>query len=82
MKVSDLIELLQQEAPDAEVHFSYNYGDHWRTQVAPTVDSVEVGYVVHSAYHSMDKVVDEEDFDFDEDTGEPVVKGQQVVILG
>lgn len=81
MKVSELIELLQMENPDAEVHFSYNYGDHWRTQVAPTVDSVDVGYVVHSEYHSMDKVVDEEDFDFDEGTGEPVVKGKEVVVL-
>ena len=81
MKVSELIELLQCEDRDAEVHFSYNYGDHWRTQVAPTVDSVETGFVTYSAYHSMDKVVDEEDFDYD-DEGEPVVKGQQVVILG
>ena len=81
MKVAELIELLQMEDQDAEVHFSYNYGDHWRTQVAPTVDSVEVGYVVHSAYHSMDKVVDEEDFDYDEETGEPEVTGTQVVIL-
>lgn len=81
MKVSELIELLQMENPDAEVHFSYNYGDHWRTQVAPTVDSVEPGYVVHSAYHSMDKVVDQDDFDYDED-GEPVIEGKEVVILG
>jgi hypothetical protein len=82
MKVAELIELLQMEDQDAEVHFSYNYGDHWRTQVAPTVDSVMTGRVVHSAYHSMDKVVDEEDFDYDEDTGEPVVEGKEVVILG
>ena len=82
MQVKELIELLQQEDQEAEVHFSYNYGDHWRTQVAPTVDSVMVGRVVHSAYHSMDKVVDEEDFDCDEETGEPVVEGRQVVVLG
>jgi hypothetical protein len=82
MKVSELIELLQMEDQDADVHFSYNYGDHWRTQVAPVVDSVMVGHVVHSAYHSMDKVVDEEDFDYDEETGEPVVEGKQVVVLG
>ena len=81
MKVSELIELLQSENPEAEVHFSYNYGDHWRTQVAPTVDSVEVGYVVHSAYHQMDKVVDQDDFDYD-DEGEPVIEGNEVVILG
>ena len=82
MKVSDLIELLQCENPDAEVHFSYNYGDHWRTQVAPSVDRVDVGYVKYSDYHRMDKVVDEEDFDYDEETGEPVVEGKEVVILG
>ncbi len=81
MKVSELIELLQMEDRDAEVHFSYNYGDHWRTQVAPTVDSVETGYVKFSDYHRMPKVVDNDDFDYD-DEGEPVVEGQQVVILG
>jgi hypothetical protein len=82
MNVRDLIECLEGMDPEAEVHFSYNYGDHWRTQVAPTVDSVMTGRVVHSAYHSMDKVVDEEDFDYDEDTGEPVVEGKEVVLIG
>lgn len=81
MNVAQLIEELKYMPQDAEVHFSYNYGDHWRTQVAPTVDSVEEGRVQYSAYHSMDKVVDEEDFDFDEE-GEPVVEGKSVVILG
>ncbi len=81
MKVSELIELLQMENQDAEVHFQYNYGDHWRTQVAPSVDSVEVGNVKYSDYHRMHKVVDEEDFDYD-DEGEPVVEGQQVVLIG
>jgi tRNA/tmRNA/rRNA uracil-C5-methylase (TrmA/RlmC/RlmD family) len=82
MKVQDLIELLQGENPEAEVHFQYNYGDHWRTQVAPTVDSVENGYVTFSDYHRMHKVVDEDDFDYDEETGEPVIEGTAVVILG
>ena len=81
MKVSELIELLQGENPDAEVHFQYNYGDHWRTQVAPTVDSVEVGYVVYSGYHQMDKVADMDDVDYDED-GEPEIEGKEVVLLG
>ena len=70
MKVAELIELLQMENPEAEVHFSYNYGDYWRTQVAPTVDSVEVGRVKYSSYHSMDKVVDEDE---DEETQEVVL---------
>ena len=48
MKVSDLIELLKMEDQDAEVHFQYNYGDHWRTQVAPKVDSVHEGFVIDS----------------------------------
>ena len=81
MRVADLIELLQAENPDAEVHFSYNYGDHWRTQVAPTVDSVEVGYVKYSDYHRMDKLISDDDFDYD-DNGDPVVEGKEVVILG
>jgi hypothetical protein len=78
MLVSELIELLQGENPDAEVHFSYNYGDHWRTQVAPKVDSVEVGQVVYSDYHRMPKVV-EQDYDEDDDNTEE--NEVQVVIL-
>ena len=81
MKVSELIELLQMEDSEAEVHFSYNYGDHWRTQVAPEVRDVQVGYVKFSDYHSMDKLVGDDDFDYD-DNGEPVVEGKQGVILG
>ena len=81
MRVQDLIEMLQAENPDAEVHFSYNYGDHWRTQVAPEVRDVQVGYVKYSDYHRMDKLVDEDDFDYD-DNGDPVVEGKEVVILG
>lgn len=81
MKVAELIELLQMEDQEAEVHFQYNYGDHWRTQVAPTVDSVEVCRVKYSDYHQMDKVIDMDDFDFD-DEGEVVVEGKEVVMLG
>ena len=81
MKVSDLIELLQAENPDAEVHFTYNYGDHWRTQVAPSVDQVYVGYVKHSDYHRMDKVTDDdEDIYFEDGERDPDVK--EVVLIG
>lgn len=79
MKVSELIELLQMESPDAEVHFSYNYGDHWRTQVAPTVGSVETGFVTFSEYHRMPKVY-EPDYDEDDETDADTM--QSVVILG
>ena len=78
MTVQELIEQLGYMNPEAEVHFQYNYGDHWRTQVAPTVDSVEPGFVVHSAYHSMDKVV-ETDYDDEEAEESP---GKEVVLLG
>ena len=77
MKVSDLIELLKMEDQDAEVHFQYNYGDHWRTQVAPRVDSVEQGFVIDSDYHRMPKVY-EPDYDEDDDTAD----AQKVVLIG
>lgn len=76
MKVAELIEQLQDMDPDADVHFSYNYGDHWRTQVAPTIDRVDEGYVEHSDYHRMAKVLDMDDFD-DEGTELP----DRVVLL-
>ena len=82
MQVKELIELLKMEDQDAEVHFTYNYGDHWRTQVAPTVDRVETGFVKYSDYHRMHKLVDDEDFDCDEETGEPIVEGKEVVLIG
>jgi hypothetical protein len=81
MKVSELIELLQMESPDAEVHFSYNYGDHWRTQVAPTVDSVETGYVKYSDYHRMHKVTEDDDDIYLED-GERDEDIKEVVLIG
>jgi hypothetical protein len=78
MKVKDLIEQLGYMNPEAEVHFEYNYGDHWRTQVAPQVSSVEMGMVKYSEYHRMDKVV-EPDWD-EEDANE--VDGREVVLIG
>jgi hypothetical protein len=81
MTVQELIEQLGYMDKDAEVHFSYNYGDHWRTQVAPTVDSVETGYVKYSDYHRMDKVTDDEDDIYLED-GERDEDIKEVVILG
>ena len=66
MQVKDLIEQLRSMNPEAEVHFSYNYGDHWRTEVAPTVDSVTEGVVKYSDYHGMDKLMDEDEMIEDE----------------
>lgn len=45
-----------------QVHYSYNYGDHWKTQVAPEATDVQLGYVVDSSYHQMPKVIEDRDF--------------------
>ena len=79
MQVKDLIQQLQSMNPEAEVHFTYCYGDHWRTQVAPTVDLVQEGLVKYSAYHSMDKLMDENEMHEDEGDFEGT---RRVVVLG
>ena len=81
MKVSELIELLGCHSPDAEVHFSYGYGDHWRTEVAPAVSSVADGVVEYSDYHQMDKLVEDEDC-YDEETGDYKEDVRKVVVIG
>ncbi len=75
MKVSDLIEALQGMDGDLDVHFAYGYGDHWRTQVAPSVSRVDMGFVRYSDYHRMDKLVEP---DFDE---EPEDNLKAVVVI-
>ena len=80
MKVSQLIEELGFMNPDAEVHFSYCYGDHWRTEVAPGVSNVSEGVVEFSDYHRMDKLADE-DFE-DEEPGNPDENVRRVVLIG
>ena len=82
LTVQELIDELKYMDPDAYVHFSYNYGDHWRTQVAPVVCSVEEGFVQDSDYHRMPKVVSEEEM-YDDDgemSEDPDVR--RVVIIG
>jgi hypothetical protein len=83
MLVKELIESLQYLDQDAEVHYAYNYGDHWRTEVAPAVGRVDTGAVVYSEYHRMDKIVENDDSDFDEETGEEIVDEtlRRVVVL-
>jgi len=83
MTVQELMEQLGYMDPDAEVHFAYNYGDHWRTEVAPKISRVSEGIVEFSEYHRMDKlVVVEEDYDeYDEDTGETRTQVRRVVVI-
>jgi hypothetical protein len=82
MNVADLIEELKLMPQDAEVHFQYNYGDHWRTQVAPTVDEVYEGAVTWSDYHRMPKVVEQDDYFEDEEPGNPEENVKKVVLIG
>ncbi len=74
--VKELIELLKGFDDNLPVHFGYNYGDHWRTQVAPGVDNAEEVYVEHSEYHQMPKVIDEDDKGYGNEK-----KGQTRVLL-
>ena len=78
MTVQELINLLQWQDPDAEVHFAYNYGDHWRTEVAPNVSNVREGVVEYSEYHRMDKIADE---DYDDEDEATVDSQRRVVVL-
>ena len=78
MLVKELIESLQYMDPEAEVHFSYCYGDHWRTEVAPKVDRVDEGVVEYSEYHRMDKIASE---DYDDEDEQTVASQRRVVVL-
>jgi hypothetical protein len=81
MLVKELIEQLQYMNQDAEVHFAYNYGDHWRTEVAPKVSQVFEGAVEFSDYHRMDKLVTDEEDMYDEETGDFKEDVRRVVVL-
>jgi predicted metal-binding protein len=80
MKVSELREMLEDFDGDMEVHFEYNYGDHWRTTVAPKVTTVDEAEVVWSEYHRMPKIV-ERDYDEEDEHDEPETL-QRVVVIG
>jgi hypothetical protein len=81
MLVKELIESLKYMDQDAEVHFAYNYGDHWRTEVAPKVSQVTEGVVEYSEYHRMDKLVTDEEDCYDEDTGDYKTDVRKVVVI-
>jgi len=80
MQVKELIEQLQDMNPEAEVHFAYGYGDHWRTTVAPAASRVFQGQVQYSEYHRMDKMVEDEDEMYEEE-GDMNEKFRRVVII-
>ena len=81
MLVKELIESLKYMDQDAEVHFAYNYGDHWRTEVAPKVGRVGEGVVEYSDYHRMDKLIENEEDCYDEETGDFKADVRRVVVI-
>jgi hypothetical protein len=81
MLVKELIESLKYMDQDAEVHFSYCYGDHWRTEVAPKASRVNEGTVAYSEYHRMDKLVEDEEDCYDEETGNFKDEVRRVVVI-
>ena len=80
MQVKELIEILGRYDQEADVHFAYGYGDHWRTEVAPAISRVFDGVVQYSDYHRMDKLVEDEDC-YDEDTGDYKAGIRKVVVI-
>ena len=80
MQVKELIEILSRYDQEADVHFAYGYGDHWRTQVAPAISQVFDGVVEYSDYHQMDKLVEDEDC-YDEETGNYKADIRKVVVI-
>ena len=61
MTVQDLRDQLEGLDPGMEVHIGYDYGDYWKTQVAPKARSAEEQYVINSDYHRMDKITDDDE---------------------
>jgi hypothetical protein len=77
---AELIQELEQFDDDTPVMFMYNYGDHWRTNVAEGIKSVEESNVVWSDYHRMYKEEPERDY-HDDDEDEPTNPTTQAVII-
>lgn len=59
MKVKELIEKLQKENPEADVHFAYPAGDYHRSTLAPPVRKVGEDLIEPSSYHRGFTVVEE-----------------------
>ncbi len=79
--IDELTRLKNAGKGDLPVHFTYNYGDHWKTEVAPTIELVDVGQVVYSDYHSMDKVIERDDDWTPEDEARLADKNPTTAIL-
>lgn len=73
MKVSELIEMLQDCNPDQEVVFAHPAHDYWKTTLATAVDRVELDFVKESSYHQQDVLCDYDDEERENEAREVVV---------
>lgn len=73
MTVRELIDRLGNFDPEAEVRFGHDYGDYGHTLVAAEVRAACEAEVVHSEYHRMDRVVEDDGEDQAEDDTRRVV---------
>jgi len=60
MTKAELIEYLEEYDDDMEVCISYDYGDHWRTQVGEDIRRVEPATLFWSDYHRAWSVAEED----------------------
>ena len=73
MKVSELIERLENLDPDMEVMFEHPAHDHWRTVLASEVSQVSENTVRYAEYHRQHVLAEGRDDD------EPC---KEVVLIG
>lgn len=82
LTVDELISELQDMSEDGmgnhKVGFTYNYGDHWRTQVVQRIQTVDEQEVEYSDYHSMAKLKSENSEDENEDDR---IKSENVMVV-
>lgn len=72
-ELRDELDMLIQQDPanaDKKACFAYNYGDRVQTQVVGYVDDVREGKVIRSEYHRQDKVLDQDDAEYDDEDSE------------
>lgn len=77
MKVSELIERLQNLDPEMDVMFEHPAHDRWRTVLASDILRVQENTVRYAEYHRQHVLA--EGYDEDEEASDP---RKEVVLLG
>jgi hypothetical protein len=63
LTVGALIDELKNFDRATPVVFAYDYGDHWRTEVASTIETADSEEIRWSDYHSMPVTVGDDEID-------------------